>query len=386
MRLQHPSGAVVHVSYSTNVHPAEDLAGIVAQLDRFAVPIRETLGDDVLGLGLWLAAPVAAGLAADRTGRLLLRGELADRGLEVVTINGFPYQAFHAPVVKHAVYRPDWTERARLRYTLDLASVLADLLPEDETNGSISTLPLSWRAPWSETQSTIARELLAELALELSRLHQVTGRHIRVAFEPEPGCVIETIDQAVAALSGTDHAYLGLCLDLAHLACAWEEPDDAIAKLAAAGIPVVKAQVSAGLEAADPATCRDALAAYAEPRFLHQTRTASGRAFDDLPDALDADPPGPWRIHFHVPIHAAPAPPLSATTAVLRAGLAALVAGAALCQHLEVETYTWDVLPSDRRPVDDAGLVAGIAAEVDFARDQLLALGLTPNPPVEVSP
>jgi hypothetical protein len=328
---------------------------------------------------LWLAAPVAAELAADAGLRARLRRELAARGLRTVTLNGFPYRAFHAPVVKHAVYRPDWTDRLRLRYTLDLATVLADLLPDDATRGSISTLPLAWRTPWDAGQARAAAELLDELAVGLSSLHRRTGRPIRVALEPEPGCVVETTDQAVTALSGVDTAYLGVCLDLAHLACAWEEPGEAVAKLAVAGIPVVKAQVSAALEVAEPESAAGVLASYAEPRFLHQTRTQSGVDFDDLPEALAAEAGGPWRIHFHAPLHAEPAPPLTTTLPTLRGGLAALMARPD-CDHLEVETYTWAVLPAAQRPSGDAGLVAGVAAELAFARDELLSLGLRPEP------
>jgi hypothetical protein len=197
--------------------------------------------------------------------------------------------------------------------------------------------------------------------------------------------VVETSAQAAGHLSGVDAEVLGICLDLAHLACAWEEPAQALARLATAGLPVVKVQVSAALEVADPARAAAVLASYAEPRFLHQTRTACGTAYDDLPEALAAmaggtpggPSRGPWRIHFHVPLHAAPLPPLAATTPVLRAALTALLGGTvATCDHLEVETYTWNVLPPALRPAGADGLVAGLAAEIAFARDTLHALGL----------
>ncbi|MGH3683403.1 MAG: metabolite traffic protein EboE, partial [Natronosporangium sp.] len=145
MRFRHPDGQAVHLGYCTNVHPAEDLAGIVAQLETYAAAVRRELDTAWLGLGLWLAAPVAAELAGDPELRRRLRTELAARGLEVFTLNGFPYRSFHAPVVKHAVYQPDWTTSQRLRYTLDLARALADLLPDSAERGSVSTLPLAWR-------------------------------------------------------------------------------------------------------------------------------------------------------------------------------------------------------------------------------------------------
>ena len=282
MRLRHPDGQVVHLSYCTNVHAAEDLDGILAQLDTYAVPIRERLGSDVLGLGLWLAAPVAAGLAGDVADRQKLRRALDSRGLEVVTLNGFPYQAFQAPVVKHAVYQPDWATPQRLAYTLNLARVLADLLPGDAARGSISTLPLAWRDPWTPERAAGCRRNLGELARALHGL----DRDIRVAFEPEPGCVIETTAQAADLLAGVDTDRLGVCLDLAHLACAWEEPAEALGNLARAGVPIVKVQVSAALTSADPHRDATVLGEYVEPRFLHQTRGPSGVSTDDLDQAL----------------------------------------------------------------------------------------------------
>ncbi|TDB72245.1 metabolite traffic protein EboE [Micromonospora sp. KC723] len=382
MRLRHRDGSVVHLSYCTNVHAAEDLTGILAQLDTYAVPVRRRLGSAVLGLGLWLAAPAAAGLAADRAARRRLRQELAARDLEVVTLNGFPYAAFQAPVVKYAVYRPDWTEPQRLRYTLDLATVLADVLPTDAARGSISTLPLAWREPWTPERSDTCRRSLSMLVDELAALERRTGRLIRVAVEPEPGCVVETTAQAAAVLSGVDTRYLGVCLDLAHLACAWEEPAAALARLRSAGVPVVKTQLSAALEAADPARDGDALRGYVEPRFLHQTRSRDGRSADDLPEALSWEArESPWRVHYHVPLHAAPMPPLRATTGVLTDALRELLGGAeAVCDHLDVETYTWNVLPPRSRPDGPAQLTAGIAAELAWARDRLTDLDLKELP------
>ncbi|GAA4245737.1 metabolite traffic protein EboE [Dactylosporangium darangshiense] len=378
MRLRHPDGQVVHLAYGTNVHPAEDLPGILAQLATYATPMRERLGTDVLGLGLWLGAGVAAELAADAALRRRLRRELDARGLEVVTLNGFPYREFHAPVVKRAVYHPDWADPARLRYTLDLARILVDLLPDDAARGSISTLPLGWRDPWNGPQVARVWRALDALAEGLAALEVLTGRTVRVAFEPEPGCVIENTLQATVHLARVDRKWVGVCVDLAHLACAWEDPVTAVHRLARAGLPVVKIQVSAALEVPDPGGSRDVVARYAEPRFLHQTRTAGCRhAFDDLDEALDAGPDGPWRVHYHVPLHAAPEPPLQATTGVLRAGLGALVGGPiAACDHLEVETYTWNVLPPAQRPEGPQALAYGMAAELAYARDTLQDLGL----------
>ena len=120
----------MHLSYCTNVHPAEDLDGVLEQLDAFAGPVRMGAGLDRLGVGLWLPAELAARLAGSADDRHLLRDRLDANGLTLRTINAFPYRAFHADVVKLDVYRPDWTDPRRTQYTLDCAAVLADLLPD----------------------------------------------------------------------------------------------------------------------------------------------------------------------------------------------------------------------------------------------------------------
>ncbi|MEU0537535.1 metabolite traffic protein EboE [Amycolatopsis tolypomycina] len=370
MRFRHRDGTLVHLAYCTNVHQAEDLDGVLAQLGRFGEPVRERLGVPRLGLGLWLARPVAAALAHDPAAVDRLKRELAVRGLEVVTLNGFPYQGFHDPVVKHKVYRPDWAAPERTRYTLDLARLLAELMPDDAVRGSVSTLPLGWRTEWRGDDGQL--EVLAKgLAGQ--------DRPVRVAFEPEPGCVIETTAQAAALLSEVDKEWLGVCLDACHLAVGFEDPAAALGRLEAAGLAVVKLQASAALEAPDPAdpSTRAALESFVEPRFLHQSNEGAPPGADDLDLALAGGLPGraPWRVHFHVPLHADPAPPLTSTRPVLAATLAELFGGGtARTDHVEVETYTWQVLPD--APADDAGLVAGIAAELDWTRRELTTLGL----------
>lgn len=389
MRFRHPDSTLVHLSYCTNVHQAEDLDGILAQLTTYAVPVRERLGAGVLGLGLWLPREAAAALAADPFLVDRLRKELAARGLETVSLNGFPYKGFHEPVVKRQVYLPDWSQPARLSYTLDLARILHRLLPDDAARGSISTLPLGWGGWWSDARSETARRLLDALGLGLTALEREFGRPVRVGLEAEPGCVAETTEELVSALRNTvDPRVLGVCLDACHLAVAFEDPARSVALAAEAGLPVVKLQASAALEAADPSdpATAAALAAFAEPRFLHQTRERSPHgaplACDDLDEALGRDGhaglPGrhPWRVHFHVPLHAEPAPPLRSTRPVLEATLGALFGdGRAVTDHVEVETYTWNVLPEEHRP-GNGGLADGIACELDWTRQRLLALGL----------
>lgn len=360
----------MRLSYGTNVHPAQDLSGVLSQLDRYAEPVRHRLGSDRLGLGLWLAADVARGLVADREALRRLRLELDARGLEVTTLNAFPYRGFHDAVVKQAVYQPRWTDPARLRFTADCATVLAALLPDDATYGSISTLPLGWRYPWSAADSAASTLALAEVVRRLRRL----PRPIRLAVEPEPGCLLDNVDDALRWLAPrVDPEYVGLCLDACHLAVSFADPLSTLDGITLAGLAVMKVQASAALHVPDPssAAARRALAEFTEPRYLHQVRElrADGTvlAADDLP-AHELPGQGPWRVHYHVPLHWEPGPsePVRPTIEVLRAVLSAVD-----CEHVEVETYTWNVLPPAQRAVTDADLVAGIAAELDVARQLL---------------
>ncbi|MER5797350.1 metabolite traffic protein EboE [Streptomyces mirabilis] len=389
MRFRHPDGSTVHLAYCTNVHPAETLDGVLAQLRDHCEPVRRRLGRDRLGIGLWLARDAAHALVTDPSALRGLRTELEHRGLEVVTLNGFPYEGFGAEEVKYRVYQPDWADPERLAHTTDLARVLAQLLPDDVTEGSISTLPLAWRTAYDQERATAAHTALTTLAERLDALHELTGRSLRIGLEPEPGCTVETTRDALAPLTAIGHDRIGICVDTCHLATSFEDPHTALDALAQARVPIVKSQLSAALHAEHPhlSEVRAALAAFDEPRFLHQTRTltAAGlRGTDDLGEALAGDAlpdASPWRAHFHVPLHAAPAAPLTSTLPVLRAALARLVGGPhPLTHHLEVETYTWQALPPELRPRARAQLVDGIAAELTLARDLLTDLGLKELP------
>jgi hypothetical protein len=225
-------------------------------------------------------------------------------------------------------------------------------------------------------EADIAEGLLQAVA-DLIRLHHQTGRVMALALEPEPWCLLETVADAVqfftrwlfsstavqrlAALAGIGLAaaaealprHLGVCVDVCHLAVGFEDPAAAFAALAAAGIPIHKLQLSSALRlAAADQQARAGLAAYVDPVYLHQVvaRHHDGRIrrFLDLPDALasDSEEAAEWRVHFHVPLFADPAPPLAATGDVLETVLA-LHRAAPLTRHLEVETYTWGVLPPD---------------------------------------
>jgi len=340
VRLRHADGSLLHLAYCSNVHPADDLDGVAAQLERYTARVRAKLDVPVLGIGLWVAAPaVADAAAADR-----LADQLQRLSLEVVTLNGFPYKAFHADVVKRDVYWPHWAQDDRREYTLGLARLLAKLLPDDVADGSISTLPLGWREGWDDATQDAALRALADLAVELEEIEHATGKKIRLALEPEPGCTVETIAQACDAIGGLAPDWIGVCLDACHLAVQFEDPVEAVALLAAKNVPIVKTQVSSALRVPAPGTPegRELLARFDEPRFLHQVRECVNshvEGTDDLPEALGGGLPAQreWRVHFHVPVNAAD----HTTQEELDATLAALAGGAVpLTRHFEVETYT----------------------------------------------
>ncbi|MFJ8733886.1 metabolite traffic protein EboE [Streptomyces bauhiniae] len=389
MRFRHPDGSLVHLAYCTNVHPAETLDAVVAQLRDHCEPIRRRLGRDRLGIGLWLAKDAALALENDPCALAALRAELDRRGLEVVTLNGFPYEGFGSQQVKYRVYKPDWADPERLRHTTALARILAGLLPDDIVEGSISTLPVAWRTVATPARVETAQTALRTLGERLDALAELTGRSLRIGLEPEPGCVIETTADALTPLTDIAHPRIGICVDTCHLATSFEDPDTALDALAQAGVPIVKSQLSAALHAEHPhrPDVREALTTFDEPRFLHQTRTltATGRqGTDDLGEALQngaLPDSAPWRTHVHVPLHAAPAAPLTSTLPVLATALTRLVGGPhPLTRHLEVETYTWHALPAELRPRTRAQLTDGIAAELSLARDLLTDLGLKELP------
>jgi sugar phosphate isomerase/epimerase len=378
------------LSYCTNVHPGVTLAEVEAGLDAFAVPIRDAF-DGPLAVGLWFADPASRELAGSPDAVARLRDRLAERRLSCHTLNAFPYGNFHGERVKEQVYLPDWSSRERLDYTLRCATILAGLMP-DGREGSVSTLPLGFQ-PAVVTEAFLDDCLtnLLELARRLDELHSETGRVVRLAIEPEPFCRIETTPQAVAFFrrlrdraesEGCREAadeHLGLCYDVCHQAVEFEEAGESIATLRNEGVRINKVQISCAIELADPrgnAAGRAALAGYVEPRYLHQTfaRTAAGDPIrvPDLTRELCLDPPAAfldaaaWRVHFHVPVNEERLGPLGTTRPQLEAALAA-VAKLDYAPHLEVETYTWGVLPAGGRPP----VVEGIAKELAATRKML---------------
>ena len=366
----------MHLGYGMNVHPGESADEAWAAICGPACNVRDRVSPGApLGLALRLGAAAAETLDADPALRAAWGRGMSERGLYVFTLNGFPYGRFHGTRVKEQVYAPDWRDPRRRRYTMQLARALADWLPEG-VDGSISTVPVSYAA-WMRTPGD-RREAAGEIAATaagLAALERASGRRIRLALEPEPGCVLERMDdlapwwrelRAVAGRTGARAAvdrHVGLCLDTCHAAVAGERPADWIDRCAREDIPLVKLQLSAAVEAPGGPEARAALQRFQDGVYLHPVRSmdAAGRVLeawedvDAVPAAAPAGPGGVWRAHVHVPLFWAGAPPLRSTADTMDAAFWSRVRGGA-CAHLETETYTLEVLPDGMRtsPVECA--------------------------------
>ncbi len=388
-----------HLTYCTNIHAGETWPEVLAGLETHLPAIKAAVVPEApLGVGLRLSATAAEALD-EPAAFAAFREFLEAGGYYVFTINGFPYGTFHGQPVKEGAYRPDWSDPARLAYSNRLADLLARLLPEGLT-GSVSTVPGTFK-PWIAGEATIAAIVhnLVEHAAHLVALEARGGKRIVLALEPEPYCLLETIaetveffqtrlfgEQAVrqlAARSGLNGAaaeaalrrHLGVCYDVCHAAVEFEDPRTSIAALRTAGIEIAKVQLSSALRIPDldsAATRR--LRPFDEPVYLHQVVARGGNGalerFLDLPEALaraEENFGKEWRIHFHVPIFLEQLEAFSTTQDFLREVLA-LHREDPVTEQLEVETYTWDVLPPAQREV---AVSAAIARELNWVRDQL---------------
>jgi sugar phosphate isomerase/epimerase len=398
------SDGFFHLTYCTNIHPANGWEEVRANVEQYGPALKERLGPNAaFGLGLRLSSRDSCELLeGDRLQRFK---ELLDReGLYVAIINGFPYGPFHGEVIKSAVFAPDWREEARVQYTLRLVEILAELMPED-VDGGISTCPLSYKG-WVDQCDDAAWESitdnLARIAADLVRVQQVRGKVIHLDIEPEPDGLVEHSREVerfyrrwllgfgaerLAALLGTDEStarehlleHIRVCWDTCHQAVEFEEPTDVLARFDAAGIRVGRIQVSAALKIALPsdederARIGDELEPFAESTYLHQVlqRNTNGTLhhYADLPDALAAlqDPEAEeWRTHFHVPIFLNKYGRLGSTQDdILK--VFRLAEERRFTRHLEIETYTWDVLPADMK----RDLLTSVSREYEWVMDAL---------------
>lgn len=379
-----------HLTYCTNIHPGESWADTFQNLKTYLPPLKKELSPDkAFGIGLRLSNKASEELL--EAGQLpVFKQWLQEQELYVFTMNGFPYGGFHHQEVKDKVHEPDWTHQDRLDYTLRLTRILAEILPEG-MDGGISTSPLSYK-PWllgveeQKRRSTYAQAAkhLVHLVEELMNLKQETGKTIHIDLEPEPDGLLENSNEVInfyqewllptayKHLAETDrlnlskeqvheavYTHLQLCYDVCHFALAYEKPSEAFAKLKHAGIKIGKIQLSAALKTQLPEDVEtrgeiaETMASFAESTYLHQVveRDANGTLtqYPDLtfalqhirkPNAVE------WRTHFHVPLFTDEYHMLHSTqddvAEVLR-----LLQQNNMTKHLEVETYTWDVLPEE---------------------------------------
>ena len=370
----------IHLTYCLNAHPGESWEENIRAIREDACAVRDTICPDApFGLGLRLGKQAVDDIR--HPGKLDdLKSLLERENLYVFTVNAFPYGDFHASPVKENVYRPDWTESARVDYTLDVARILAGLLP-DGVEGSVSTVPVSYKGfNLTAKQIGTACENIIHVAKELSALCNQTGRRVMLALEPEPDCFIETIDEFITFYhsrlipAAAENAcpeqiirrHIGICLDTAHAAVEFEPLIPAMKKLQTAGIPIAKIQISSALTAHGTSDSLDALHPFCEPVYLHQTKiqNADGAVagFADLPEALrkvSSEAGQEWRVHYHVPLFWRGDETLGSTSDQIPEAIRYAIANQ-LTTQLEIETYTFTVLPPALTPNT---LADGIARE-----------------------
>jgi hypothetical protein len=402
MKLPGQSGLL---TYCTNVHRGETWGEVwdVLRSDVLAVR-RGVVPDQPFGIGLRLSG-VALEEASRPEALEQMKSYLATEGLYVFTLNAFPYGPFHGTRVKEDVYLPDWRDEERLRYTNASADYLAELLPET-MSGSVSTAPGAFKTNVTSPEIVAAMaDRFIRHAAHLVDLERRTGRVIALAVEPEPSCFLETTAEAITffheylfsraaadRLAGLTklargdaeaalRKHLGLCLDLCHAAVEFEEPADVYAALRGAGLAVTKMQISAGLRLTTVGDeTRTLLKPFDDGVYLHQVverRNGGITRYPDLAQAFAAldKAAGPqdreWRVHYHIPLFLDDlgGGAFSSTQSFVREALT-LHRQRPISQHLEVETYTWGVLPERHR---STGLAPAIARELQWVRQQFPA-------------
>lgn len=384
-----------HLTYCSNIHPGETWQAVRENLEIYTLPLKQKLSPDApFGIGLRLS---------DASARELLAGNNLDElatwleanDMYIYTLNGFPYGDFHDQVVKDKVYMPDWRTQERVDYTIRLIDILARLVPAG-IEGGISTSPLSYK-PWlngdeqaTENAFASATKHLADVTEYLIKVQEQTGTLIHIDIEPEPDCLIENIDETidyfsnwlfpkggkmlsdrlnVSQDSAVNHLqnHIQLCYDTCHFAVEFESAQDVVRKMTDAGIRIGKVQISAALKVplpekpADRGKIEQQLQSFIDTTYLHQVveqlEDGSLHHYDDLDKALlhiSKKEAREWRIHFHVPIFvdryteedAQNSESVVGSTQADIVDALRLHLDAPYTKHLEIETYTWGVLPT----------------------------------------
>ena len=390
-----------YLTYCTNIHAAEEWPDVIKKLKLFLPKIKKDVSiDKKFGLGLRLAASAAKDLTKEEN-FYEFQDFLKETNSYVFTINGFPYGNFHGKPVKEGAYKPDWSDDLRLSYTNLLADHLSKLLPEG-IEGSISTVPGTYK-PWSQGHDgdQIVNKIIINILKHIAHLiiiKRSTGKEITLSLEPEPYCFLETISETVSFFQNRLFSkesldflsklinlnaveteknlrfHLGICYDVCHAAVEFEEPKKSIIDIQNAGIRITKLQLSSAIKIANVnKDTYETLKSLDEPVYMHQVVEKTGSVLKRFPDLSDAFKQiensfgSEWRIHFHVPIFLKKMDKFDTTQDFLK-DILRIHKQNPISQHLEVETYTWDVLPSDYKntPVNEA-----IARELNWVIGEL---------------
>ncbi len=402
--------AFSHLTYCTNIHAGETWTEHFAALQQHIPVIKQRIcPTQPFGIGLRLSNVASMELIKDENLRQFKQW-LREQDCYVFTMNGFPYGGFHHTVVKDNVHAPDWTTPQRVDYTIRLAQILAAVLP-DGMEGGLSTSPLTYRH-WHKTveEKVTAFERSTATVLQvvaaLIQLKKTTGKTVHLDIEPEPDGLLESGAEFLQwyheyllpmgmsflkerfqldkeATEKTIKEHVQLCYDVCHFAVGYEDHAAVMQQLKEHGIKIGKIQISAALKAVLPAVEEragviDAFRQFNEPVYLHQViakkEHGALKRYADLPDALkEADDPAvqEWRAHYHVPLFIEKYGALQSTQKDIQEALR-LHRQQPLTTHLEIETYTWEVLPQHLRlPLAESIIreLQWVLAELDTPMD-----------------
>ena len=390
-----------HLSYSTLVHPGDTWDEMWNSLTTYVPRVKERVSPTApFGVSLRISAASAKTLTEDAEERIKLKKFLDENDMYLYTVNAFPYGPFKNTLVKENVYEPDWRSDERALYTRQVADILAEVAA-DGIEPTIQSPPLGFkpRVTGVDVVAAYTRQVIGVVA-HLIGLQQRTGRTVRLALEPEPYCFLETTEEAIDYFTGHLYAgpavkslaeqtglsreaaesavrnHLGLVYDICHQAVEYEDTAASLRALADAGIPVFKLQEAAAVRVPEVTQQKvDALRRFADTVYLTQTverRDGKLTRYLNLEDAFaawDRDAgPREWRTHFHVPVFLDDLGDFKTTRFAIEEALAFHRANK-LSPHLEIETYTWDVLPEHLKTGD---IVDYVVSEIEWVRGQLL--------------
>ena len=382
------------LAYCTNVHRGEGWSETFSNLQAHTLRVRQQVCPSkpyALGLRLGNSAAHELGLEKNLNA---FRDWLEKENCTVSGINGFPYGTFHGQLVKESVFLPDWTDPTRVEYTQKLFELLAALNPPNQ-QGTVSTLPGTFKKfNRSVSQIDELQKNILACAGYLLRLRDRTGVTLKLALEPEPLGYFENTQQTIdffdqlrgqETSSGLVDSFLGVCYDTCHFALQYEDAAQSVEKLNSSGAPILKYHLSSALRLNPTDETLRRLASMQEPTYLHQCigKASNGDLiyFKDIPDAL-ADVHAlkklnELRVHFHLPLHSMPIEKdFSNTTDFLKKVLGVIMRQPGRAKELEIETYTWEVLPQSLRSMD---VTDQVVAEYRWVLNELSQYGVRPT-------